>query len=148
MRMRERGYRKAMQSVGLSPQYVEVSENAENTRETLRQLLVGNSPPTAVFCGNNLLTRVVLHSLQLMNIHPPNSLALVGFDDFDTADLLRPGITTVRQPVEALGTTAAEMLFERLLVGPTAVERPAKQIMLPVDFVIRGSCGTKQKRHK
>jgi LacI family transcriptional regulator len=145
MRMRERGYRKSMQSAGLTPQIVELSEDMQSTHTALHKLLTSKGRPTAVFCANNLLTRHVLHSLQKMNIHPPQSLSLVGFDDFDTADLLRPGITTVRQPVEALGRTAAEMLFERLMAGPTAVERPAKQIVLPVDFVIRGSCGAKQR---
>lgn len=143
MRCRERGYRKAMQAAGLVPQTLELSETMEDTRAVIRQLLSGKTRPTALFSANNLLTRHVLHSLQTMNIHPPESLALVGFDDFDTADLLRPGITTVRQPVEALGRTAAEMLFERLTAGPSAVERPAKKIVLPVDFVIRGSCGAK-----
>ncbi len=143
MRMRERGYRKAIQAAGLSPQTAELSEDMESTRSAIRQLLSSKVRPTALFCANNLLTRHVLHALLSMNIHPPESLALVGFDDFDTADLLRPGITTVRQPVEALGRTAAEMLFERLTAGPSAVERPAKQIVLPVDFVIRGSCGAK-----
>ena len=143
MRMRERGYRKRMQSSGLLPQAIELSEDLERTRATIQQMLSVKTRPTAIFCANNLLTRHVLHSLQTMKIYPPETLALVGFDDFDTADLLRPGITTVRQPVEALGRTAAEMLFERLTAGPSAAERPAKQIVLPVDFVIRGSCGAK-----
>jgi LacI family transcriptional regulator len=143
MRMRERGYRKGMQAAGLVPQTAEMSEDIESTRSTIRQLLAGKSRPTALLCANNLLTRHVLHSLQSMNIHPPDALALVGFDDFDTADLLRPGVTTIRQPVEALGRTAAEMLFERLTSGSTVADRPAKQIVLPVDFVIRGSCGAK-----
>jgi LacI family transcriptional regulator len=143
MRNRERGYRKGMQFAGLVPQTVELSENMEDTRAAVRQLLSGKTRPTALFCANNLLTRHVLHALQTMNIHPPDTIALVGFDDFDTADLLRPGITTVRQPVEALGRTAAEMLFERLTAGPSVSERPAKKIVLPVDFVIRGSCGAK-----
>ena len=143
MRNRERGYRKGMQFAGLVPQTVELTENMEDTRAAIRQLLSGKTRPTALFCANNLLTRHVLHSLQTMNIHPPEAVALVSFDDFDTADLLRPGITTVRQPVEALGRTAAEMLFERLMAGSSAAERPAKKIVLPVDFVIRGSCGAK-----
>lgn len=143
MRMRERGYRKGMQAAGLVPQTAEMSEDIEGTRSTIRQLLAGGTRPTAIFCANNLLTRHVLHSLQGMNIHPPDTLALVGFDDFDTADLLRPGVTTVRQPVEAMGRTAAEMLFERFTSGTSATGRPAKRIVLPVDFVIRGSCGAK-----
>ena len=143
MRMRELGYRGGIESAGLTPHVTELSDNQENTRRALVKLLSGKRRPTALFCANNLLTRHILHSMQTMNLHPPDPVALVGFDDFDTADLMRPGITTVRQPEEVLGRTAAEMLFERLAARAGAIEKPAREIVLPVDFVIRGSCGAK-----
>jgi LacI family transcriptional regulator len=65
----------------------------------------------------------------------------VGFDDFETADLMRPGITVVRQPVESMGRLAAEILFSRLAKGGDAPT--PKRMMLPVELVIRGSCGAK-----
>lgn len=143
MRMRELGYRQGMESAGLAPHVTELSETLEDTRLVLRTLLAGKGKPTAVFCANNLLTRHVLHSMQVMGLHPPHPVALVGFDDFDTADLLRPGITTVRQPVEHLGKAAAEMLFERILAKENGAAQPARELILPVDFVVRGSCGAK-----
>jgi LacI family transcriptional regulator len=102
--------------------------------------MAGKSKPTALFCANNLVARHVLHSLQAMDIHPPDGIALVGFDDFETADLMRPGITVVRQPIELLGRTAADVLFRRL----EEVRRPraGQRIVLPVELVVRGSCGT------
>ena len=143
MRMRELGYRDSMQSAGLSPQVLELSESQESTRIALHQLLASKIRPTALLCAKNLLTLHVLHAMQSMNLHPPHPVALVGFDDFDAADLIRPGITTVRQPEEHLGRTAAEMLFERLTAGRGAIKLPAREVMLPVDLVIRGSCGAK-----
>jgi LacI family transcriptional regulator len=143
MRMRELGYRTCMQTFGLAPRAVELSTSLERTRSILLKLFSGRSRPTALLCANNLLSRQVLHAMQSMNLHPPDPVALVGFDDFDTADLVRPGITTIRQPVEALGRTAAEMLFERLSAGKRAVKLPAREIMMPVDLIIRGSCGAK-----
>jgi LacI family transcriptional regulator len=146
MRMRELGYRSGMQSAGLSPRVLELSVSQESTRLTLLRLLSGKSRPTALLCANNLLTRHVLHAMQTMNLHPPDPVALVGFDDFDTADLIRPGITTVRQPDEVLGRTAAQMLFERLASGTRAIRLPPREIMMPVDLIIRGSCGAKTSR--
>jgi LacI family transcriptional regulator len=143
MRMRELGYRKAMRSAGLSPRVLELSDSQESTRLTLIKLLSGKLRPTALLCANNLLTRHVLHAMQTTNLHPPDPVALVGFDDFDTADLMRPGITTVRQPVEILGRTAAQMLFERLMAGTRAIKLPSREVMMPVELVVRGSCGTK-----
>ena len=83
----------------------------------------------------------MLHCLQEQGIHPPDGLALVGFDDFETADLLRPGITAVRQPVEAVGRMAADLLFAQLGSAKKEEHRP-QQITLPVELIIRGSCGT------
>ena len=87
------------------------------------------------------MTRHVLHSLQALDIYPPDRIALVGFDDFETADLLRPGITVVRQPNELLGRTAAEVLFKRL--GETRRPRAGHRTVLPVDLLVRGSCGAR-----
>lgn len=139
MRMRFDGYAAAMRAAGLPAAIVEVPESIDGTLVQLKQLLAGKTPPTAVFCANNLVARQVLHGLQTMNIHPPKGMALVGFDDFETADLLRPGITVVRQPVESMAQLAGEVLFERLLAPAT--QPPAQHIVLPVDLVVRGSCG-------
>jgi LacI family transcriptional regulator len=139
MDMRHRGYTKAMERDRLQPVYVLLSGERENAREHIRSLLAQKSPPTAFFCANNLVTRQVLHALQDLGIHPPEKVALVGFDDFETADLLRPGITVVRQPAEELSRAAAEMLFDRLSDGGRKLA--ARTIVLPVDLIVRGSCG-------
>jgi LacI family transcriptional regulator len=141
MCMRHRGYRLAMEVAGLKPTAVICSSAIEDARAKIGKLLATKSKPTALFCANNLMTRHVLHSLQALDIYPPDGIALVGFDDFDTADLLRPGITVVRQPNELLGRTAAEVLFERLHESRTP--KAGKRTVLPVELVVRGSCGTR-----
>ena len=141
MKMRHAGYTAAMEAAGLEPRAVMLSGDLEAARAAMRRLITaGKRPPTALFCANNLTTRQVLHGLQDLEIHPPESVALVGFDDFETADLMRPGITVVRQPNELLGRRAAELLFERLLAGRRL--KAGREIVLPVELVVRGSCGT------
>ncbi len=141
MRMRHQGYEAAMTAAGLSPDAHYGIGKAEETLAQLKILLTGENPPTALFCANNLTTRNVLHSLQALGIHPPEPIALVGFDDFDTADLLLPGITVVRQPMEEVGRVAAEALFSQLL-GDGGSEA-GRRIVLPVELVVRGSCSAK-----
>jgi LacI family transcriptional regulator len=141
MRMRHAGYARAMEAAGLKQKAVFLSGVLDDSRETIRNLVAGSRPPTALFCANNLITRHVLHGLQAMGMHPPESIALVGFDDFEIADLLRPGITVVRQPSELLGRTAAEILFKRLASGTRS--KTGKHVVLPVELVVRGSCGAK-----
>ena len=139
MRKRQQGYRQAMQAAGLKPSSAILSEDRDDSLGILRKLLSGRSKPTAIFCANNLITRHVLHSLRAMDLTPPDPIALVGFDDFETADLLRPGITVVRQPNEQLGRAAAEVLFKRL-AHPDRTH-PGVTTILPVELVVRGSCG-------
>ena len=139
MSMRHRGYISTMKAARLPTQSEIVSREPQDTQVAIRRLLAAKKPPTALFCANNLTTRYVLHSLQALGKHPPESIALVGFDDFETADLLRPGITVVRQPSELLGQTAARILFERLSKKNRGRSGRIKE--LPVELIVRGSCG-------
>ena len=67
----------------------------------------------------------------------PDDIAVVGWDDVMTARYVRPGLTTVRQPVRELGALAAERLHERV-TGSRAAR--ASQV-LPTELVLRSSCG-------
>ena len=142
MSTRQHGYRAAMAEAGLQPEIALLSGVLEDAMGTLRQLLSQDSPATALFCANNLVTQHALHALQRMGLHPPHPVALVGFDDFSTADLMRPGITVIRQPIEQSARRAAEILFEQLVGGHRPPPKGTR-ITLPVELVIRGSCGAR-----
>jgi LacI family transcriptional regulator len=139
MKTRQEGYEHAMLTARLKSQVCLVSDAQAEMLSALQPTLSGKRAPTAIFCANNLTTRNVLHCLNSLGMHPPDPIALVGFDDFETADLMRPGITVVRQPVEAMGRMAGEMLFSRLVKGGETAG--GKRIVLPVELVVRGSCG-------
>jgi LacI family transcriptional regulator len=62
-------------------------------------------------------------------------LAFVGFDDFELADMLTPGVTVVAQDVATLGRLAAELLFRRL----DGDQRPVERIEVPARLIPRGS---------
>jgi LacI family transcriptional regulator len=141
MYRRHLGYSEATRAAGLKETAVICTSELEDAYQKVKQLCAGKNRPTALFCGNNLTTRHVLHSLQRLNIHLPNDMALVGFDDFETADLMQPAITVVRQPVELLGRTAADVLFSRL--EEPHKPRAGSRSVLPVELIIRGSCGTR-----
>lgn len=141
MRKRYAGYKATMDAAGLRPSAIFVPPVAGSMQAKLRELMAGKHPPTALFSANNLLTVQALHALQRLEVVPPDQIALLGFDDFEAADLLRPAITVVRQPVESLARLAAEVLFARL--GESAAEATGKRIVLPVELIVRGSCGAK-----
>ncbi|GAA2850094.1 LacI family DNA-binding transcriptional regulator [Streptosporangium fragile] len=122
------GYRRALREAGLPYDASLVATGpAEQAGPALARMLTGDDPPTAVFTGNGRITVAVLRAG-----HRP---ALVGFDDFELADLLVPGVTVVAQDPARLGATAAELLFRRLAGGRGAPER----VELPTRLIPRGS---------
>jgi LacI family transcriptional regulator len=133
------GYKEAMTKAGLAPETYIDCVSQENTITAMHSLLTETDPPTALFAGNNLTMRYILHALNVLRIDVPGKIALAGFDDFDIADVLQPALTVVRQPVYQIGEAAANLLFERISRGqfPTRGHR----VVLPLELVIRRSCG-------
>jgi LacI family transcriptional regulator len=85
----------------------------------------------------------VLASLLTLGVKMPQDLALVGFDDFDLADLTSSPLTVVRQPAQEMGRVAASLLFERIARGE--LPQTGNRIVLPVEIVLRRSCGCKHR---
>jgi LacI family transcriptional regulator len=85
--------------------------------------------PTAIFAGNNRCTVGVLHALDGRR----NRIALVGFDDFELADLL--GTTVVRADPYRIGQLGAELAFDRI----DAEEGEPRRVVVPAELVPRGS---------
>lgn len=131
---RLRGYREAMAAGGLPVAEAWVSMGVTDPARVqgeLRRMLAGAEPITALFTGNNRVTVAALRVLLPMTAR----VALVGFDDFELADLLSPGVTVVAQDPARMGRTAAELLFRRL-EGETG---PPRRIELPGRLIVRGS---------
>jgi LacI family transcriptional regulator len=138
-RVRYQGYRQAMVTAGLVPTAHFNCSSREETYAVLRSLIDSPERPTALFAGNNLVMRHLLHALSAMKVKIPGNMAVTGFDDFDMADIFHPALTVVRQPAHDLGRSAAELLFARL--GKKQKSAAVKQIMLPVELIVRRSCG-------
>ena len=138
MHARLAGYTKAMQAAGLKPECFFDGADEAATLNFLRSILSRPNPPTAIFAANGLASRDVLHAVAALDIHIPEELAFIGFDDFALADILRPSLTVVRQPVERAGEQAAQLLFSRLDGGASL---PTQKLNLPVELIIRRSCG-------
>jgi len=100
-------------------------------------------PPTAIFSSNNLMTLGVLMALKKLGKHIPKDVAIVGFDDLEWVEALDSPLTVVSQPTYTIGTTAAQLLIQKLLKeGPTKKQT----IVLKTDLIIRRSCGLSLQR--
>jgi len=133
---RYQGYRAALEELGipLDPSLVvhELRDPAI-ADGAVTALLVRPDPPTALFTAQNLVTIGAVRALRRTGRE--RSVALVGFDDFPTADLLSPGVTVVAQDPAAMGRLAAATLFRRIAgdAGPPATH------VIPTTLIRRGS---------
>ena len=133
MRERLTGYREALQAAGLEEDPVLVASgnhDAAAAQATVERLLAlpDESRPTAIFAANNRNTVGALHAFAARS-----PVALVGFDDFELADLL--GTTVVRADPWRLGEQAAALAFARL----DGDNRPPLEITVPTELIVRGS---------
>lgn len=99
-------------------------------------LLSLDDRPTAIFASNDVMALGVMEAVRECGLHIPEDISLVGFDDISAASLVRPALTTVRQPLEHMGRVAAQMLLD-VIRDP---EKPTRRIILPTELVIRESC--------
>jgi LacI family transcriptional regulator len=101
------------------------------------RILAGELEADALVCANDELALSIMIRLQDAGRDVPRDIAVVGWDDVMTSRYVRPGMTTVRQPVHELGVLAAERLHQRV---DGAAPLPAP-VVLPTELVLRGSCG-------
>lgn len=128
------GYRKALARAGVAgdPELVAVgnSTSADARRATAKLMALPRAQrPTAILTGNNRCTVGALHAFNGRR----SAVALVGFDDFELADLL--GVTVIRTDPHRIGQLAAELAFERI-DGSNAKPR---RLIVPAELVTRGS---------
>jgi LacI family transcriptional regulator len=138
VRLRDQGCRETLARYGLDidPHWmIEAPSSYEGGRAAIRQLVGAGPLPDAVFCFSDLVAMGVLEECLSRGIRVPHDLALVGYADLDYAKMLRVPLTTVHQPRELLGRTAADMLLSRLAGEPPQTHQP----ILPVELVVRDS---------
>ena len=97
--------------------------------------------PRAIVCANDQTALGAMHALSQRGIRVPRDIAVTGFDDVPVARHMHPPLTTVRQPMQELGATAFEILYSKISTG-----RADADVVLPVELIIRESCGCTSAR--
>jgi len=137
---RRDGYVRALARAGipaLDDYVVEGDYSEESGRQAALRLLTLPTRPRAVFAGNDEMAYGALDTFRTNGVRVPEDIALAGFDDLAIARVMTPSLTTVHQPIRALGGAAAE----RLIAIAEGQKAPDHQTILPVTLSIRDSCG-------
>jgi LacI family transcriptional regulator len=111
---RRKGYSLALKAAGLATRPELLAESGfydkADGRRSLDQLLAAEPRLDAVFCaaGDNVALGV-LERAQELGLSVPGRLKVLGFDDIEAAALVRPALSTLRQPIQALGAQAFDL---------------------------------------
>jgi sigma-B regulation protein RsbU (phosphoserine phosphatase) len=90
----------------------------------------------ALVVANDGMALSAVEAIKSRGMRVPRDLVVTGFDDLVLARIASPSLTSVRQPLERMGTLAVDLIAEQMLGNPV----PART-ELPVEFVPRESCG-------
>lgn len=102
-----------------------------------KQLLARNKPFTALFAYNDLSAIGAMRAFQESGLRIPQDISVIGFDDIPVAVYYYPSLTTLRQPLGAMGELAARTLVERI----EGKESSSSEIAVEGELVIRESTG-------
>jgi DNA-binding LacI/PurR family transcriptional regulator len=133
-RARYRGYRDAMLAAGLDPLPPQEGDFTEPSGAAAMAALLADHPDVdGVFAANDNMAAGALRTLRQAGRLVPADVAVVGFDDLAVAQIADPPLTTVHQPIEALGREMARMLVSLVNgLDPTP-------LILPTRLVVRSS---------
>jgi DNA-binding LacI/PurR family transcriptional regulator len=94
--------------------------------------------PTALFAANDYVALGLIHALRGRGLRVPDDISLIGFDDIAPAKHFTPALTTVRQPLEQQGSSAAWLLIAKL----NNEALPTRERIFP-QLILRESTGGK-----
>jgi DNA-binding LacI/PurR family transcriptional regulator len=134
-RIRRTHLLRRLSAAGLEPgPHVRTPFRFDLAGRAAREMLDRASPPTAVFCDDDILAGGVYLAARELGLRIPEDVSVVGFDDLPFAQVFAPPLTTIRVDAGELGATAFELLATMMAGEPAPPGR-----ILPVEFVVRES---------
>jgi len=136
-RLRDQGFRSAMADAGVPVDETLVGMGdyrRGSSQEPARALLDRPDRPTAVFAANDLSALAVLDVARDLGLRVPTDLSVIGFDNVPESALSSPPLTTVAQPLQAMGAAALVLLVDLIAGNDVPTHR-----RLPTELVPRAS---------
>jgi len=137
VRQRIEGYRAALRDGNITAPAGWVHEVALNEDPAFLPSLMHQAHPEGFVCVNDHLARDVLYQLGALGIRVPADVRIVSIDDLPFAQHGPVRLTTLQQPVEAIGANAVAVLLSRI-ADPS---QPPRDIHIACRLIVRESCG-------
>jgi len=142
---RVEGYQRAMNEAGLAvgDELVHYGDYSQTGGYwTAKKVLALVPRPTALFAANNFIALGALRAVREAGLRVPEDVSLVCFDDTPIWADPDPFLTVAAQPAYLMGQRATELLLARL---SGQVPPEPREVILPVEIVVRRSCASVQQ---
>ncbi|BCH21450.1 LacI family DNA-binding transcriptional regulator [Mesorhizobium sp. L-8-3] len=136
------GYRDAFVAAGADfrPGYIEQYAFSEaQAYEAAGRLLSLPERPTALFATNNHLAQGMLRGILDADLRIPDDISVITIDDLPWSGMLRPGLTVVMQPSDAIAEAAIRILLGRVTGGQQERAAEPEQVVFDPALLRRGS---------
>ncbi|HLB92041.1 MAG TPA: LacI family DNA-binding transcriptional regulator [Terriglobales bacterium] len=136
---RERGFELDSRLIVDLPESRDPFSSFEQGYKLTEELLQRRRPFTALMAFDDMTAFGAIRALSKAGIRVPEQCSVVGFDDVSPAAIYSPSLTTVRQPMEAMGTAAATIVLEA--ISATLEKKPVRTIHRRIvpDLIVRDS---------
>ncbi|HTC39978.1 MAG TPA: LacI family DNA-binding transcriptional regulator [Candidatus Acidoferrales bacterium] len=147
---RWKGIRNFAQSVGLRldvkrivelPESLDPNSSFEAGAQLTADLLRGRKSFSALVAYDDITALGALRALKKKGLRVPEDCSVVGFDDVAQASLSAPSLTTVRQPMEAMGSMSVGMMLDAIKAMERKKSMPVVRRKIPAELVVRESTG-------
>lgn len=133
------GYKQALEEAGLpvkNEYIIDYVNFALDLPIVVERLFINSdNPPTAAFICDDFEVMKIKSIFEMYHLEIPRDISVVGFDDYDYAAYFSPPLTTVRQPLEALGAEAAKLIY-KMVNNP---EEQQQDVILDTQLILRKS---------
>lgn len=132
---RYEGFVEAIQQSNAKYQVVTCPFHFAEAQKIVEQVLKENPKIDGIFASSDVSAAGALKAANLVGIHVPNELQIIGFDGVAMGEMLSPGLTTVAQDVYKMGAIATRVLIKR--IENETVEQNFYEV--PVKLIVRGT---------
>lgn len=145
---RWKGIRSFAQSAGLRldakrikelPESLDANSSFEAGTTLTTEILRSGKPFTALLAYDDVTALGALRALKKKGLRVPEDCSVIGFDDVAQASLSVPSLTTVRQPMEAMGAMSAGIVLDAIKAAAQKRDLPVIRKKIPAEIVVRES---------
>ncbi|WP_139823794.1 LacI family DNA-binding transcriptional regulator [Thalassobacillus devorans] len=143
---RLKGFKAALEERGLplDKKHVKLDEfKIHSGYEKGKEMLAKKDRPTAIFAGNDAIAVGVYKAARELEMKIPEDLSVIGFDDSQFAEIVDPGLTTIRTPIAEMGEKTVELAVQIIKENKNFKE----SIMFPPTLIERASTASIKKVH-